>query len=56
MRKKISIIGAGNVGATLAMRLAETGLFDIALIDIVPGMPAGKALDLSQSCALPTLP
>lgn len=49
MRKKISIIGAGNVGATTAMRLAETGMFDLALIDVIPGMPVGKALDLLQS-------
>lgn len=52
MRKKVSIIGAGNVGATTALRLAETGLHDVALIDIIEGMPAGKALDLQQACAL----
>lgn len=52
MRKKISIIGAGNVGATTAMRLAETGMFDLALVDVIPGMPAGKALDLLQSGAV----
>ncbi|MBI4473388.1 MAG: malate dehydrogenase [Acidobacteria bacterium] len=52
MRRKISIIGAGNVGATTAMRLAETGLYDISLVDIIPGMPAGKALDLLQSGAI----
>ena len=52
MRKKISIIGAGNVGATTAMRLAETGQFDIAVVDIIEGMPTGKALDLLQSGAI----
>lgn len=52
MRKKISIIGAGNVGATTAMRLAETGQFDISLIDIIDGLAAGKALDLRQSGAV----
>jgi malate dehydrogenase len=52
VRKKISIIGAGNVGATTAMRLAETGQFDISLIDIIDGLAAGKALDLRQSGAV----
>ncbi len=52
MRKKVSIIGAGNVGATTAMRLAETGQFDISLVDAIDGMPAGKALDLLQSGAI----
>jgi len=52
VRKKISIIGAGNVGATTAMRLAETGQFDVALVDSINGMPTGKALDLLQSGAI----
>jgi malate dehydrogenase len=52
MRKKIAIVGSGNVGATTAMRLAETGRFDVALIDIIGGMPTGKALDLLQSGAI----
>jgi len=52
VRKKISIIGAGNVGATTAARLAETGQFDISLIDIIDGLAAGKALDLRQSGAV----
>ena len=52
VRKKISIIGAGNVGATTAMRLAETGQFDISLVDAIDGMPTGKALDLMQSGAI----
>lgn len=52
MRSKISIIGAGNVGATTALRLVETGLFDIALVDILPGVSTGKALDLSQAAAI----
>lgn len=46
---KISIIGAGNVGATLGMRVAEAGLGDVVLVDIVEGMPQGKALDLSEA-------
>jgi len=52
VRKKISIIGAGNVGATTAIRLAETGQFDISLVDIIDGLAAGKALDLRQSGAV----
>lgn len=51
MRTKISIIGAGNVGATCAAWLAERELGDIVLVDIpqTEGMPAGKALDLTQA-------
>jgi len=48
-RKKISVIGAGNVGATTAQRLAERDFCDVVLVDIVEGMPQGKALDLMQS-------
>src|SRR5436190_7490049 len=48
MRKKISVVGAGNVGASAAAWLAEKGLFDVVLIDVVEGMPQGKALDLAQ--------
>jgi len=49
MKKKISVIGAGNVGASLALYLAEANLGDIVLVDIVEGVPQGKALDLSQA-------
>ncbi|MBI4472674.1 MAG: malate dehydrogenase [Acidobacteria bacterium] len=52
MRKKISIIGAGNVGASTALSLAGFGIFDIALVDIIEGMPAGKALDIQQAGAI----
>jgi malate dehydrogenase len=48
MRKKITVVGAGNVGASAAARLAEKGIFDVVLVDVVEGMPQGKALDLSQ--------
>jgi len=48
-RKKVSVIGAGNVGATLAQRLFERGYADVALVDMVPGMPQGKALDILES-------
>jgi len=47
--KKISIIGAGNVGATCAQRLAERGYADIVLVDIIEGLPQGKALDILES-------
>jgi malate dehydrogenase len=48
MRKKITVVGAGNVGASAAAWLAENGAFDIVLVDVVEGMPQGKALDLAQ--------
>jgi len=48
-RKKITVIGAGNVGATTAQRLAEKDFCDVVLVDILEGMPQGKALDLMQS-------
>lgn len=49
MRSKVSIVGAGNVGASCAQRLAEKGYADIVLVDIIEGMPQGKALDILQS-------
>jgi len=49
MRKKITIIGAGNVGATAAHWAVVRGLGDIVLLDVVEGVPQGKALDLWQS-------
>ena len=48
-RKKISVIGAGNVGATAAQRLADKELGDVVLVDIIEGMPQGKALDLAET-------
>ena len=52
MRKKATVIGAGNVGATAAMRLAEKELADVVLIDILEGVPAGKALDLMEAAPI----
>lgn len=52
MKKKITVIGAGNVGATLAQLIVQSGLADVALYDIVEGVPQGKALDLSEACPL----
>src|SRR6476659_2149958 len=49
MRRKITVVGAGNVGATCAQRLAERDYADVVLVDIVEGLPQGKALDLNQS-------
>jgi malate dehydrogenase len=49
MRKKVSIVGAGNVGATVAHWIAARDLADVVLIDIVEGMPQGKALDLAEA-------
>lgn len=48
-RAKITVVGAGNVGATAAQRLAEKNCYDVALVDIVEGVPQGKALDLTQA-------
>lgn len=49
MDKKITVVGAGNVGATTAQRLAEKELCDVVLVDIVEGVPQGKALDLTEA-------
>jgi NAD-dependent malate dehydrogenase len=48
-RRKVTVIGAGNVGATTAQRIAESGLADVVLIDIVEGLPQGKGLDLAEA-------
>ena len=48
-RNKVTVVGAGNVGATTAQRIAEAGLADVVLIDIVEGLPQGKGLDLAQA-------
>jgi len=49
MRGKISIIGAGNVGATCAFSIAEKGYADIVLLDIIEGLPQGKGLDMLEA-------
>ncbi|HYM49585.1 MAG TPA: malate dehydrogenase [Candidatus Limnocylindrales bacterium] len=48
-RQRITVVGAGNVGATLGQRLVERGYADVVLVDIVEGMPQGKALDLLEA-------
>jgi malate dehydrogenase len=45
----VTVIGAGNVGATTAQRIAEAGLADVVLVDIVEGLPQGKGLDLAEA-------
>jgi malate dehydrogenase len=49
MRRKVTVVGSGNVGATVAHRLADKQLADVVLIDILEGIPQGKALDLLES-------
>lgn len=52
MKKKVSVIGAGNVGATTALFIAQSGLANVVLFDVVEGMPQGKALDMAEACPL----
>jgi len=52
LHKKITIIGAGNVGTTTAQLIAERNLADVVLMGIVKDMPQGKALDIQQACPL----
>ena len=49
MRKKVTVVGAGNVGANCALRIADKELADVVLVDVVEGVPQGKGLDLLQS-------
>ena len=49
MRKKVTIVGSGNVGATAAHWIASKELADVVLIDIVEGVPQGKGLDLLEA-------
>lgn len=51
-RKKIALVGSGNIGGTLAHLLALKGLGDVVLVDVMEGLPQGKALDLAQSMAV----
>jgi malate dehydrogenase len=52
MRKKITVVGAGNVGATCAQELARRDYADVVLVDIIPDFPQGKALDINQAGAV----
>jgi malate dehydrogenase len=49
MRKKVTVVGSGNVGATTALRLAQAELCDVVMTDIMEGIPQGKALDMMQA-------
>jgi malate dehydrogenase len=52
MDRKVTVVGAGNVGATAAQRLAEKQLCDVVLVDIIEGVPQGKALDLAEAAPI----
>ena len=51
-RKKVTVIGAGNVGATCALEVARRDYADVVLVDIVPNFAAGKALDMNQMASV----
>ena len=48
MRKKVTVVGAGNVGANCAVRIADKELADVVLVDVVEGVPQGKGLDILE--------
>ena len=52
MRRKVTVIGAGNVGATCAQEIARRDYADVVLVDIIPDFPQGKALDMNQAAAV----
>jgi malate dehydrogenase len=49
MRSKVTVVGAGNVGATTAQRVHQLGYADVVLVDVVEDLPQGKALDMLES-------
>jgi malate dehydrogenase len=49
MRRKVTVVGAGNVGASCAVRLADKGLADVVVIDVLDGIPQGKSLDILEA-------
>ena len=53
MRKKVTVVGSGNVGATAAHWIASKELADVVLIDIIEGVPQGKGLDLLEAMPSP---
>jgi malate dehydrogenase len=51
-RRKVTVVGGGNVGATCALELARADYADVVLVDIVENLPQGKALDMNQMAAV----
>jgi malate dehydrogenase len=51
-RYKVTVVGAGNVGATAAQRIADAELADVVMIDILEGIPQGKGLDMLEACPI----
>ena len=49
MRRKVTVVGAGNVGASCAVRLADKGLADVVVVDVLEGIPQGKGLDILEA-------
>jgi malate dehydrogenase len=52
MRRKVTVVGSGNVGASCAVRLADKALADVVVVDILEGVPTGKALDILEACPI----
>jgi len=50
MNRKVTVVGAGNVGASVAQRIVDRELADVVLVDVVDGMPQGKGLDIQEAC------
>ena len=55
MRKKVTVVGAGNVGATTALRIVDKELADVVMVDVVDGVPEGKALDICEASPIESL-
>jgi malate dehydrogenase len=52
MNRKVTVVGAGNVGASVAQRIVDRELADVVLVDVVDGMPQGKGLDIQEACPI----
>jgi malate dehydrogenase len=52
MNRRVTVVGAGHVGASVAQRIVDRELADVVLVDVVEGMPQGKALDIQQTCPI----
>ena len=49
MRSKVTVVGAGNVGATTALRISQLGYADVVLVDVIEDLPQGKGLDMLEA-------